>query len=196
MAYSYYTMLCYFLLYSNQLHIYIYPLVLGFPSHLGHHRALSRAPVLSSRFSLVTYFIHSINSVHMSIPVSQFILPLPTQLSLLGVHMFVLYDYVSISTCRGVHLYQFSRLYLYALTYDMSFFKVFTHFVNHASSFIVPHSWYTYIQIYIHRYIFIIIYYQIDRKKYIFILILICISFITKVVGHIQNICLEELLKG
>ena len=36
-------MLCYFLLYSkvSQLHIYIYPFFLGFPSHLGHHRALS-----------------------------------------------------------------------------------------------------------------------------------------------------------
>ena len=35
-----------FLLYSkvNQLYIYIYPLFFGFPSHLGHHRALSRVP--------------------------------------------------------------------------------------------------------------------------------------------------------
>ena len=33
-----------FLLYSkvNQAYVYIYPLFLGFPSHLGHHRALSR----------------------------------------------------------------------------------------------------------------------------------------------------------
>ena len=28
----------------NQLYVYIYPLVFGFPSHLGHHRALSRVP--------------------------------------------------------------------------------------------------------------------------------------------------------
>ena len=51
-------MLCSFLLYSkvNQLYVYIYP------------RSLSY-----SRFSLVIYFIH--NSVYMSIPVSQFILP-------------------------------------------------------------------------------------------------------------------------
>ena len=33
--------------------------------------------VLYSRFSLVIYFIHSINSVYMSIPISQFIPPSP-----------------------------------------------------------------------------------------------------------------------
>ena len=43
---------------------------------------------LNSRSSLVICFMHSVNSVYMSVPVSQFI-PLP--LSLLGVHMFVLY---------------------------------------------------------------------------------------------------------
>ena len=32
-------------------------------------------PVLYSRFSLVTYFIHSINSVYMSVPISHFIPP-------------------------------------------------------------------------------------------------------------------------
>ena len=46
LEYSCFTMLCQFLLYSklNQLYIYIYPLFFGFPSHLGHHRALSRVP--------------------------------------------------------------------------------------------------------------------------------------------------------
>ena len=45
-------------------------------------------PVLYSRFSLVIYFIHSINSVYVSIPISQFLPPshLP-----LGIHTFVLY---------------------------------------------------------------------------------------------------------
>ena len=40
------TVLCPFLLCSkvNQLSIYIYPFFFGFPSHLGHHRALSRVP--------------------------------------------------------------------------------------------------------------------------------------------------------
>ena len=35
-----------FLLYSkvNWLHVYIYTLFFGFPSHLGHHRELSRVP--------------------------------------------------------------------------------------------------------------------------------------------------------
>ena len=40
-----------------------------------------------SRLSLVIYFIHSINNVYMSIPISQFI---PTSLSPLGVYTFVL----------------------------------------------------------------------------------------------------------
>jgi len=53
------------LLYSkvNQLCIYIYPLFFGFPSHLGHQRALSGVPVLYSRFSLVI-FIYNINCIY------------------------------------------------------------------------------------------------------------------------------------
>ena len=68
-----FSMLCLFLLYSkvNQQCVYIYPLFIGFLSHLGHHRALSRIPSGYSRFSLVTYFMHSINSEYMPIPVSQ-----------------------------------------------------------------------------------------------------------------------------
>ena len=44
LEYSRFTMLCKFLLYSevNQPYAYTYPLPSGFPSHLGHHRALSR----------------------------------------------------------------------------------------------------------------------------------------------------------
>ena len=52
-------------------------------------------PVLYSMFSLGICFIHI--SIYMSIPISQFI-PLP--LSLLGVHMFVLYVCVSISALQ------------------------------------------------------------------------------------------------
>jgi len=44
---------------------------------LSSSRALSRVLWLYSRFSLVTFFIHSIKSVYMSIPISQFI---PTHL--------------------------------------------------------------------------------------------------------------------
>ena len=51
------------------------PYFIGFPSHLGHKMTLSRFPLLYSRFSLVIYFTHSINNVHMSIPISQFIPP-------------------------------------------------------------------------------------------------------------------------
>ena len=41
----------------NQPYLYTYPLSLGFPSHLGHHRVLSRLPCLCSRFSLALCFI-------------------------------------------------------------------------------------------------------------------------------------------
>ena len=57
----------------------IHPLPFGFPFHVGHHRALSRVPELYSMFSLIIYFIHSLNSVYASIPISQFLPPsLPT----------------------------------------------------------------------------------------------------------------------
>ena len=49
---------------SESVIIYIYPLFLVSLSHLGHHRALSG--VLYSRFSLITYFIHSINNVYVN----------------------------------------------------------------------------------------------------------------------------------
>ena len=43
---SYFTMLCLFLLYSrlNQFYVCIHPLFFRFPSHSGHHRALSKVP--------------------------------------------------------------------------------------------------------------------------------------------------------
>ena len=45
-AHNYFTVLSQFVLHSegNRLHAYIYPLFWGFPSRLGHHRALSVAP--------------------------------------------------------------------------------------------------------------------------------------------------------
>ena len=46
LEYSCFTRLCSILLYSkaNQPHAYTDPLFSGFPSHLGHHRALNRVP--------------------------------------------------------------------------------------------------------------------------------------------------------
>ena len=54
----------------------IYPLVFGFPSHLGHHRVLRRVPcAIPSKFSLVIYFKLSRKNVYIT-PISQFKLPL------------------------------------------------------------------------------------------------------------------------
>ena len=46
LAYSRFTMLCYFLLYSkvNQFYVYIYPLFFRFFFHIGHYRVLRRVP--------------------------------------------------------------------------------------------------------------------------------------------------------
>ena len=72
--------------------MYTYIPFFGFPSHLGHHSALSRVPCAYSSFSLAICFIHG--TVYMSISISQFI---PSPCSSLGVYMFVLYTCVSIS---------------------------------------------------------------------------------------------------
>ena len=84
-----------FLPYSKaQLYIYIYPLFgVFFPFR--SPQSTAQFPELHSRFSLVIYFIHSINSVHMLIAISQFIPPSP-----LGVQTFVLYICVSISALQ------------------------------------------------------------------------------------------------
>ena len=58
-------------------HIHL-PLFFGSPFHLSPYRALSREfPVLYIRISFVICFLHSINSIYMSIPSSQCIPPFP-----------------------------------------------------------------------------------------------------------------------
>ena len=68
------------------------------------------------RFSLVMYFLHS--SVYMSVPVSKFIPPsFPT---LVPVHLFS----TSVSLfllCKQVHLYHFSKFYIYELIHNTWF---------------------------------------------------------------------------
>ena len=74
---------------------------------------------LYSRFLLVIHFIHI--SVHMSIPISQFITPPPSPCRfppLVSIRLFS----TSVSQflpCKLVHLYHFSRLYIYALIYNI-----------------------------------------------------------------------------
>ena len=87
--------------------VHISLLFFGFPSHLGHHRAVSRVPCAHSRFSLVICFKPS--RVYMSTPISKFIPPpLP---SLVSVHLFS----TSVSLfLRWKYLYHFSRFYIHA----------------------------------------------------------------------------------
>ena len=92
LEYSCFTMLYVFLLYRkmNQLYLFIYPLLFGFPSHLGQHSALSSS-LPYSWFSFVVYFIHSINSIYVSISVSQFLPTSPLVLSVLHVSVSISY---------------------------------------------------------------------------------------------------------
>ena len=83
--YSCFTMLCWFLLYSKVIscmYTYISSFLDFLPIWVTTEHGVE-LPVLYSRFSLVIYFIHSMNiSVYMSIPISQFTPPpLPPQVS-------------------------------------------------------------------------------------------------------------------
>ena len=54
----------------NPPRVYVWPLFVGFYSHLGHPRTLiTEFPGLHSRSLLIIYFIHSIDSTYLSIPV-------------------------------------------------------------------------------------------------------------------------------
>ena len=98
-------------------------------SHSGHHRALSFLCYIHSRFSLVIYFIHSINSVYMSIPISQLNLPTHTTHTFpLIVHVFLLYISIFISALQiASFVPSFSRFHIYVLI-DNFFFLVFLTF--------------------------------------------------------------------
>ena len=95
---------------ESALCVYISPLF-GFPSHLGHHRALSWVPcAVNSLFSSVFYFVHS----SMWIPISQFIPALPPQLSSLCLRLYFCF--------ANRFIYHFSRFHLYVLVYDIGIF--------------------------------------------------------------------------
>ena len=85
------------------------PSIFGFLSHLGHLRALSGVPVLYNRFSFVVYFMHTINSVYVSTPTSQSILP----------PLFSVCVYFC-SVNKIIHTI-FSRFHIYALIHNICF---------------------------------------------------------------------------
>ena len=75
--------------------------------------------MLNSRFSLVIYFTYSINSVYMSVPISQFIphpsfSPSYSCLISRSVSLFLL--------CKQDHLYHSPRFHVYTLIYSFYFF--------------------------------------------------------------------------
>ena len=102
---------------ESAIHIRISPLFwISFPFR--SPQSTEQFPVLYSRFSLVIYCIHSINSVYMSISISQFIPPLPPW-----------YPYVcSLCLClyfcfvhKMIVYANFFRFHIYVLIYDICF---------------------------------------------------------------------------
>ena len=75
-------------------------------------------PGLHSRVSLVIYFIHSINRVYTSTPVSQFI---PSPLSTLQIYIFVLFVCVSSSASFKIICTNYFRFHICALIYWICF---------------------------------------------------------------------------
>ena len=99
--------------------LYIYPLCLGFSSHLEHHRALSRILcAVYNRPSLAIYFIHSISSVYMSILISQFIPPPSSWYSnICSLYLRLYFCFID----KIVYTNFFFRFHIYVLIYGICF---------------------------------------------------------------------------
>ena len=102
--------------------IYIYPLMLDPVSPtvwlilvvIPEHQA--GLPVLCSSFQQVIYFTH--DSVYTSVILCEFVLPFSSPDC---VYQTCLYVSVSISFCKWLHQYYFSRFHIYMLIYDICF---------------------------------------------------------------------------
>ena len=105
----------------NQLHVYVYPLLVGPPSHPPNPSInVATEPqaellVLYRRFPLAMYFTHG--SVHMSVLISLFIPPT----SPCDVHMSLLYACISIPALQIGSSVPFSRFRICALIYFICF---------------------------------------------------------------------------
>ena len=107
--------------------MYVYSLFLGFPSHLGNHRALGslRLGTVGSHQLSILYIVsivyicrsQSPNASHSHTPfVFIYLFSTPVSLFLL---------------CKYVHLYCFSRFHIYVLIHDICF--SFSHFTMYDS---------------------------------------------------------------
>ena len=115
-------MLCQLLLYRkvNQQQVYVYSVIFGFASHLGHHRALSRVPCVIQQV-LISYLFYTQQCicVNPNLPVH------PTPFSPLGSICLLSMSVSLFLLCKQVRLYNFSRFHIYALIYNIFLFLTY-----------------------------------------------------------------------
>ena len=115
LEYSCFTML--FLLYSKMnRHTYMYITSLDFLATQVTTVHSVELPVLHSMLSSVIYFTHSINSVYMSIPISQFLLPCPPHW-----HPYIWSGHLCLFSALQIRS-SVPFFHTYALIYDIYFF--------------------------------------------------------------------------
>ena len=121
--------------------VYIYTLIFGFPSHSGNHRTLSRVSVLYSIFSLIIYFVDSINSDYVLILFSCFQI-------FIFFYQSIGFEWYLINMKLIIYLYNYG---LYSSFINgCLFLTIFSIFLL----FVLAHT-YTYIYIYIYTHIYI-----------------------------------------
>ena len=98
-------MLCQFLLYCTvtQPYVYIYPLLFGFPPHLGNHRALSRVPCAVGSHQLAILYLLSIECIYVNpkLPVH----PASPLSPLISIHLFCMSVSISALQIRSSTLF-------------------------------------------------------------------------------------------
>ena len=121
LEYRCFTILCQFLLYNkvNQLYVYIYPFFLGFPSHLGHHRVLSRVPCAIQQV-LISYLFYTQCQQCIYVNPKLPIHPPPCPFCL-GIDVWSLHLCLSFCFVNKIVYTSFFRFYIYALIYVICF---------------------------------------------------------------------------
>ena len=116
LEYSCFTKFCYFLLYKrvSLSFVYIYPLLFGFPSHLGYHRAFGRVPC-ARQWLLISSLYHTQQCIDVSSN-----LPIHPTMPFTPTYPYIALRHLCLYFCLA-NLYHFSRFQLYALIHNICF---------------------------------------------------------------------------